>query len=264
MTGARVLVLGGTAEGRRLATELAGDPRLAVVSSLAGRVRDPALPPGEVRIGGFGGVAGLARWLRAERIAAVVDATHPFAAGMTAHAAAATAATGVPLRVLRRPAWVAGAGDRWVPVGSLAAAAVALPALGARVFLTTGRGGLAPFAASDLWFLLRSVDPPSPPAPRRLEVVLDRGPFTVGSERTLLREHRVDVLVTRNSGGAMTGAKLDAARQAGLPVVMVDRPALPPGVTTVATVAAAASWVHAAVRAVREDDPGPVPEEGPT
>lgn len=256
--GPRVLVLGGTAEGRLLATELARDARVRVVSSLAGRVREPVLPPGEVRIGGFGGVAGLTRWLRVERITAVVDATHPFAAGMTANAAAASAATGVPLLVLRRPGWAAGPGDRWRSVDSLTAAAAVLPELGARVFLTTGRRDLAPFAASDLWFLLRSVDPPQPPVPRRRHVLCHRGPFTVDGEAALLREHRIDVLVTKNSGGPMTGAKLVAARQAGIPVVVVARPATRPGIATVSTVDAAANWVHATARE------NTVPQEDPT
>ena len=179
-------------------------------------MREPALPRGEVRVGGFGGPEGLAAWLRDRGTAAVVDATHPFAARMSAHAAAASAATGVPLLVLRRPGWTAGPGDDWTPVDSLPAAAALLPGLGERVLLTTGRGGLAAFAGLDLWFLLRSIDPPEPPAPRRLEVVLDRGPFTVEGERALLREHAIDVLVTKDSGGPR--AKLDAARAPGVPV----------------------------------------------
>lgn len=233
-------MLGGTGEARRLAAALAVEPGVHVVSSLAGRVREPALPPGDVRIGGFGGPAGLAAWLRAHGTAAVVDATHPFAARMSAHAAAAAEETGVPLLALRRPGWPPEPG--WVLVDSLAAAAARLPGLGERVLLTTGRGGLAAFAGSDRWFLLRSVDPPSPPAPRRLEVVLDRGPFTLDGERALLRAHRIDVLVTKDSGGP--APKLAAARAEGVAVVVVRRPPPVGGVASVGAVEAALRWVR--------------------
>lgn len=230
----RVLVLGGTAEARALAVALDARRGHEVVSSLAGRVREPVLPPGAARVGGFGGADGLRAYLTAERIGAVVDATHPFAAAMTVNAVHATAAAGVPLTVLRRPGWTAGPGDEWHRVPSLDAAAAVLPELGERVFLSTGRGDLAAFVASDRWFLLRSVDPPRPPLPRRCRVVLDRGPFTVDGERALLDAHRIDVVVTRDSGGP--APKLVAARERGRPVVMVERPPLPPGVTAVATV----------------------------
>jgi precorrin-6A/cobalt-precorrin-6A reductase len=228
----RILVLGGTTDARALAGLLQG--RAEVVSSLAGRVRDPLLPPGEVRVGGFGGVRGLAGYLRHNAIDVVVDATHPFAAGMTANAAAASAATGVPLLVLRRPGWTEGPGDDWRRVPSLRAAAELLPAVGSRVFLTTGRQDIAIFAGLDLWFLVRSVDPPDPPMPRRMQSILDRGPFTVEGERELLREHAIDVLVTKDSGGSATAAKLTAAREQRVPVIVVDRPPLPTGVSTVA------------------------------
>ena len=159
----RVLILGGTTEGRLLAGALDG---WAVISSLAGRTSRPLLPPGEVRVGGFGGVDGLAAYLRERRIDALVDATHPFAATMTAHAVAAAAVTGVPLLVLRRPGWVAGPGDDWHRVPDLREAAARLPGLGDRAFLTTGRQGIAAFAAVDgCWFLARSVEPPAPPVP---------------------------------------------------------------------------------------------------
>ena len=243
MGGLTLLVLGGTAEARRLADALAGEPGLRVVTSLAGRVANPALPAGETRIGGYGGPAGLAAWLRREGVAAVVDATHPFAARITASAVAASAEAGVPLLLLRRPGWTAGPGDDWRRVPSLPAAADAVAGLGERVFLTTGRQGLAAFAHLDRpWFLLRCVDPPEPPLPPRLEVVRDRGPFTVDGELALLRRHDIQVLVTKDSGGTMTAAKLTAARQLGLPVVMVDRPPPPPG-ERVDSVDAALAWV---------------------
>ena len=237
-----VLILGGTAEARALAAALV-DAGVHVVSSLAGRVRDPALPVGEVRIGGFGGVEGLAAWLREHGVAAVVDATHPFASTMTAHAVSATAAAGVPLVVLRRPGWPPD--PDWTWADSLPAAAAALPTLGKRVFLTTGRTSLAAFADLDLEFLVRCVDPPSGPMPRRVHVLLSRGPFTVDGERSLMREHGVDVLVTKDSGGPLTSAKLAAAREEGVAVLVVRRPPLPAGVEAADTVAAALARLRA-------------------
>ncbi|WP_228978253.1 cobalt-precorrin-6A reductase [Streptomyces sp. DH12] len=237
-----VLILGGTTEGRRLAETLdAGGVR--VTSSLAGRVAAPRLPPGEVRVGGFGGAEGLARWVREHQVDAVIDATHPFAGTISFHAARAAAASHVPLLALRRPGWTPVAGDDWHPVESLEAAARTVPDLGRRVFLTTGRMGLAAFAGvADAWFLVRSVDPPEPPLPPRAEVLLDRGPFTLEGEREVLRAYGIDVLVTKDSGGAATAPKLTAAREAGIPVVIVRRPPVPDGVPVAATVEEAAAW----------------------
>ncbi len=242
MTG-RVLILGGTGEARRLATALTDDG-VDVLSSLAGRVADPLLPAGEVRIGGFGGVAGLVAWLREHPVRAVVDATHPFAATMTASAAAAAQAVVLPLLRLQRPGWSAQPGDDWRWVDSLPDAAPAVAGFGS-VFLTTGRTGLGAFAGLTGRCLVRSVDPPAPPLPERTTVVLARGPFTVEEELALLREHGVEVVITKDSGGSMTAAKLTAARELGLPVVLVRRPAVPPGVPTVATVEEAVAWVRA-------------------
>ncbi|MDX3615007.1 cobalt-precorrin-6A reductase [Streptomyces europaeiscabiei] len=240
-----VLILGGTTEARRLAELLHGTPGLRLTSSLAGRVASPRLPPGEVRVGGFGGAEGLAAWLREHGVDALIDATHPFAGTMSFHAARAAASTHVPLLALRRPGWVPADGDDWHDVGSLEEAARLLPTLGRRVFLTTGRMGLAAFAAlDDLWFLVRSVDPPEAPHPARMEVLLDRGPFTLDGERELLRRHRVDVVVTKDSGGAATAPKLTAAREAGAPVVVVRRPPVPEGVTVVTAPETAAHWVE--------------------
>lgn len=246
-----VLLLGGTAEGRALAGLLAAEPGVRVITSLAGRVSDPILPDGEVRIGGFGGPAGLAEWLRANDIHAVVDATHPFAVAMTGSAARAGRDTGVPVLRLQRPGWVAGTGDRWLRVPTLIAAANALDTagdggsgLGERVLLTTGRQGLAAFAPLDThWFLVRSVNPPDPPVPVRMVTLLDRGPFTVDGELALMREHRIQVVVTKDSGGPMAAAKLAAARELGLVVVMVDRPDQPE-VATVSDVAEVVAWVR--------------------
>ena len=241
-----VLILGGTTEARRLAELLAAGalPGLRVTNSLAGRVTAPRLPPGEVRVGGFGGAEGLARWLRAYAVDALIDATHPFAGTISFHAARAAATAHVPLLALRRPGWVPVAGDVWHEAGSLEEAAQLLPSLGRRVFLTTGRMGLAPFSAVDgLWFLVRAVDAPETPHPSRMEVLLDRGPFTVDGERELLHRHRIDVLVTKDSGGAATAPKLTAAREAGLPVVVVRRPPVPEGVRVVAGPEQAVQWL---------------------
>ena len=234
-----ILILGGTTEARELAAELASRwPEVRVTTSLAGRVSRPGVLAGDVRIGGFGGAEGLAAWLREHHVDAVVDATHPFAETITANAARAGAATGLPVVVLRRPGWQPGPGDHWHPVASLSAAAEALPTLGRRVLLTTGRLGLAAFAhLAPLHFVVRSVEPPESPMPPDAEVLLARGPFTVADEVALLREHRIDVVVTKDSGGAATAAKLTAARQAGVPVVVVRRPPLPDGVSAVPDVA---------------------------
>lgn len=241
-----LLILGGTAEARRLAEELAaGTPELRVTTSLAGRVAASRPMPGETRVGGFGGAEGLAAWLRDHRVSGIVDATHPFATTISANAARAAALAGVPLLALRRPGWVPGPGDDWYEAESLKHAAELLPGLGHRVFLTTGRMDLAAFAGlTELWFLVRSVEPPEPPYPPRTRVVLDRGPFTLTSERELLREHRVEVLVTKDSGGDATAPKLTAAREAGIPVVLVRRPALPQGVEVAVTWGEAVAWVR--------------------
>ncbi|MEU6523584.1 cobalt-precorrin-6A reductase [Streptomyces sp. NPDC046924] len=237
---AHVLLLGGTTEARELAAELTARPGVRVTTSLAGRVARPSTVAGGMRVGGFGGARGLADWLREQDVTALVDATHPFAERITANAAWAATATGVPLIVLRRPGWQPGPDDRWHPVPSLDAAAELLPRLGRRAFLTTGRLGLAAFARlTRLHFTVRSVEPPEPPMPPHTCVLLDRGPFTVADERALLREHRIDVLVTKDSGGTATSAKLTAARELGLPVVVVRRPPLPQGVSPVPDVPSA-------------------------
>ncbi|MDN3297725.1 cobalt-precorrin-6A reductase [Streptomyces ficellus] len=239
-----ILILGGTTEARRLA-ELV-HARVRTTSSLAGRVAAPKLPPGEVRVGGFGGAEGLARWLREHQVDAVIDATHPFADTISSHAARAAAEAHVPLLALRRPGWAPVKGDDWHPVDTLEEAADVARRLGRRIFLTTGRMGLASFAhIPDAWFLLRSVDPPEPPFPPHLDVLLDRGPFTLDGERDLLRRHAIEVLVTKDSGGTATAPKLTAAREAALPVVILRRPPAPEGVPVVTTPEAAAQWLTA-------------------
>ena len=235
----RVLLLGGTAEGRELAARL--HPQTDVISSLAGRVPDPALPVGPVRVGGFGGVEGLRQWLRDNDITAVIDATHPFAATMTAHAAVACAELAIPLLVLSRPAW--DPGDAQL-VGSDREAADLVAATGySRVFLTTGRSGTAAFRDSDAWFLIRVVTAPDPDTlPPNHELLLSRGPYRYGDEHRLMHDHRIEVVVTKNSGGELTRAKIDAAQALGVDVVMIDRPPLPAGVAVVGSVEDAARW----------------------
>lgn len=236
----RVLLLGGTAEARALAARL--HPHVDVISSLAGRVSDPALPVGAVRIGGFGGVEGLREWVRDEHIDAVVDATHPFAATITAHAAEVCGELRLPYLLLARPAWDPGAAI--VATSDTHAAEVIARERFLRVFLTTGRSGVAAFAESDAWFLIRAVTAPdNDMLPRHHELLLSRGPYRYAEEYALLREHRIDVLVTKNSGGKMTRAKLDAAAALDVPVVMVNRPPRPIGVMSVGNVDAAAEWV---------------------
>ncbi|WP_327670911.1 MULTISPECIES: cobalt-precorrin-6A reductase [unclassified Streptomyces] len=238
-----VLILGGTTEARRLAEAL--HPHVRVTSSLAGRVAAPRLPAGEVRIGGFGGAEGMAEWVCEHAVSAVIDATHPFAETISFNAARAAATAHVPLLALRRPGWVPGVGDDWREVASLEEAAEAVRGAG-RVFLTTGRMGLAAFAhVDDAHFLVRSVDAPEPPFPPRMEVLLDRGPFTLDAERAVLADHAIDVLVTKDSGGAATSPKLTAAREAGVPVVVVRRPPVPDGVPVATTVEEAAEWLNA-------------------
>ncbi|GED97988.1 cobalt-precorrin-6A reductase [Gordonia crocea] len=220
-----VLILGGTGEARELAARLVADG-IPVVSSLAGRVANPRLPAGPVRIGGFGGVAGLARWLAEQEPRVVIDATHPFAARISRHAVEATSQTGVPLVRLLRPAWEPEPTDRWTRVPDIAAAAEAVQDSSAsRVLLTTGRQDVGAFAGiTGPWFLIRVVDPPTADLPPGHEVLRSRGPYRLEDERELLRANRIDLLVTKNSGGGLTRAKLVAARELGIPVVMVDRP----------------------------------------
>ncbi len=239
-----VLILGGTTEARGLAAELAEDRRLRVTTSLAGRVSRHAPHSGDVRLGGFGGAEGLADWLCAHGVDVLVDATHPFAEDISRNAVRAAAEAKIPLVAVRRPAWVQGPRDDWRMVGSLDEAAARLPELGRRIFLTTGRQGLATFAAlGDLWFLIRSVEPPQPPVPRHARVVLARGPFAVADELALLRAHRIDVVVTKDSGGDAVAGKLVAARTLGIPVVVIRRPPLPNGVRVVEDPAGAVEWL---------------------
>ena len=239
-----VLILGGTTEASAIAAALADDARIRPVLSLAGRTRAPVLPAVPARRGGFGGVDGLAAYLRTHDVAALIDATHPFAVQISRNAAAAAAIAGVPLLTVLRPAWTPRPGDRWTEVADMPAAAQALGVEPRRVFLTVGQQELAPFAMM-LWhsYLVRSVEPPDPallpPASRYLTA---RGPFQEDDEHRLLQQERIEILVTKNSGGAATAPKLAAARALGVQVVMVARPA-PPTSETVPNAAAALAWL---------------------
>ncbi len=235
----RVLLLGGTGEARALAARL--HPYVDIVSSLAGRVPNPALPVGPVRIGGFGGAAGLRNWLTDNGITAVIDATHPFAATITVNGVSACRELGVPHLLLHRQPWEI---DGALQVKSDIAAAETVAAKGyPRVFLTNGRSGLRPFAAARAWFLIRVVTPPDPAVlPAEHQLLLSRGPYRYEGERALLAEHGIEALVTKNSGGEMTRAKLDAAHSLGIDVVMIEPPAPPSGLTIVHSVSDAASW----------------------
>jgi len=240
----RVLILGGTAAALDLSEALVA-LNFTVITSLAGRTQQPRSPAGDLRIGSFGGVAGLVSYVQQERIDAVVDATHPFAAQMSEQAAIAAQTCAIPHLMLVRPAWEPEPGDRWLSVPTLQAAADNLPASAQRVFLTIGRREISTFAGkSDRWFLMRLLEPP--PAETKLPpgtILYGRPPFTVEQERHWMQHYRIDTLVSKNSGGTATYAKIQAAQELGLPVVMVEQPPLPEG-DRVATVPEAVQWVQ--------------------
>jgi precorrin-6A/cobalt-precorrin-6A reductase len=245
MKPTKLLILGGSGEAADLARALAGDARYDVTLSLAGRTSEPVALPGRLRTGGFGGAGGLARVLAEERFDLVIDATHPFAVQMKANAIQAARAAGVPLLAIRRPAWVPRDGDRWIMVESIEAAADAIGEKPRRVFLTTGRMEIAPFRqAPQHFYIVRSVEAPAPEElPPRAELITARGPFNLEDERALLETQKIEVIVTKNSGGAGAEAKLEAARSLSLPVIMVTRPDLPEA-PSVETVADALAWLE--------------------
>jgi len=241
----RILLLGGTGDSRTLAERLAGRDDLEVISSLAGRTERPAALPGGLRIGGFGGIEALADYLTREAIDLVVDATHPYAARISSNAAAACRRSGTPRLLLARPPWPEQPGDRWIRVPDAHAAAKALPGLADRVFLAVGRGELEAFAGlPEIWFLVRTVDAPRDKLPlEQYDVVLGRGPFEANGERALFALHGIQALVTKNSGGEATYAKIAVARELSLPVVMIERPARE-AEETAATVDEALAWIE--------------------
>jgi len=240
----KLLLLGGTGEATALAARLADDARIETITSLAGRTRAPAAIASEVRTGGFGGADGLSAYLTEYKIDILIDATHPYAARMPHIAAEACGRTGVPRLRLLRPPWAPVEGDRWIAAADLAAAAAALPGLARRVFLTTGQRDLEVFAPlADTWFLVRLIEPPAETLPlAHHEIRLARGPFRIENEIALMREHDIEAVVSKNSGGEATYGKIAAARTLDLPVVMVDRPVQPDG-ETADTIDACLAWL---------------------
>ena len=234
----RALILGGTTDASLLAAEIAR-AGIEAVYSYGGRTRAPADQPLPTRIGGFGGVSGLADYIRREGITHVIDATHPFAAEMSSNAVAACAETGAPLIALERAPWAKAPGDTWIEVADVGAAVAALPESSANVFLAIGRQHIAPFATRPQHaYTLRFVDPPEAPLPFAGDVIVSRGPFTLDGELEMLRARGIAWIVARNSGGDGARAKIDAARALGLPVILIAGPKLPerPQVESVAEV----------------------------
>ncbi|MEA5583209.1 cobalt-precorrin-6A reductase [Nodularia harveyana UHCC-0300] len=227
----RVLILGGTGEAAELAAKVATIQGIEVISSLAGRTRKPSVPLGDFRIGGFGGVTGLAKYLHQMNIDLLIDATHPFATQMAVNAADAAISVNIPRLKLIRPPWKKVNGDRWIEVDSIKSAADVLENQSQRVFLTVGRQEIGAFThLNQIWFLMRMIDPPEPNALVPPGILLcDRGPFVLDNERAILTHHQIDTIVSKNSGGDATYAKIIAARELKLKVVMVNRPPIPPG-----------------------------------
>lgn len=246
MSARRLLILGGTAEAASLARAVPArySEAIEVTTALAGRTRNPGPIAGNVRIGGFGGPAGLGAWLVEHRIDRLIDATHPFAAAISRSARLAAERAGVKRLLLLRPRWQRHPLDRWIEVDSVAAAASLVGRVGRCALLTVGAGTAEVFArAEGVRFVVRLIDPPRKDLPLRLcEIVYGRGPFSLEYERRLLRHYRIDVVVCKASGGAATEAKLIAAREAGIPVIMVRRPPREPG-EAVDSVAAALDWL---------------------
>ena len=240
----RILLLGGTTEASQMAMALA-NAGVDAVFSYAGRTKMPVGQPLETRIGGFGGLAGLVEYVRAENISHIIDATHPFASGMSRNAFDASQQAGLPLIRLERPAWEPQTGDRWTQVPAIEGLPAALPSTPSRVFLAIGKQQVALFAAKPQHhYLLRLVDAPEGPLPLPdTRVVLARGPFELNGDLALLRAHRISHIVAKNAGGSGARAKLDAARVLGLDVLMAERPAIP-GEVTAQTVAEAMAWLH--------------------
>lgn len=249
----RILILGGTADASALAKLLAGDRRFQPMLSLAGRTASPAAPPIPYRIGGFGGWDGLAAYIEAEGVRALVDATHPFAARISANAVKAAEAAGVPLASLIRPAWTRQEGDRWISVQTPEAAAIGLGTETRTVFLTTGRLELPAFAAAPHHhYIARVIDHPGDVAlPPAIDFIYDRGPFDAAAEERLLIERGVEIVVSKNSGGAATYGKIEAARSLGLPAVMIERPEKPAG-HRVGTATQAMQWLESQLHSSSE------------
>lgn len=225
----RVLILGGTKDASQLAIAASNIPGIEIISSLAGRTRQPAAIVTQTRIGGFGGTEGLVAYLQDKAIALLIDATHPYAAQISFNGATAAKICGIPHLMLIRPEWKPRKGDRWIEVENIQSAAVIVESLAQRVFLTIGRQELSAFAhLENIWFLMRMIDSPTSNTPiPKGQLLLERGPFSLADERELLKQYQIEAMVSKNSGGEATYAKIIAARQLSLPVVMVKRPIVP-------------------------------------
>jgi precorrin-6A/cobalt-precorrin-6A reductase len=245
----RLLILGGTGNAVQLAAQTVNIPGLETITALAGRTSQPGAVASAVRVGGFGGETGLVEYLQIMAIDLLIDATHPFAAQISWNAARAAAAVGIPRLMFIRPGWIGSGEDNWLEVDSIERAVATIPATAQRIFLTIGRQQLAPFASlTDRWCLIRSIDPPEsdltlPPG----KLLLDRGPFSLAQERQLLRDYRIQAIVSKNSGGDATYAKIIAARELGIPVVMIQRPIVPEG-DRVETVSDSIEWLRNRLR----------------
>jgi precorrin-6A/cobalt-precorrin-6A reductase len=245
---AKVLILGGTTEARHLAERLAQRAELEVTLSLAGRTASPVPHPVPIRVGGFGGPDGLADHLAAARVDALIDATHPYASVISENAAAAARTAAVPFVALRRPRWSVVPGDRWIEVGDASAAVEAIGQEGRSVFVTIGRNELAPFASAPQHrYLIRSVDPVDPPLPLpHVTYITARGPFGEANDRALMTQHKIEVVISKNSGGSAAYGKIAAARALGIEVIMLRRP-LAPDAPRVNTVEDALAWLDHAL-----------------
>ncbi len=241
----RVLILGGIGDSLKLTALASTIPGLEVINSLAGRTRKPIITSTSTRIGGFGGVSGLTDYLREQKIDLLIDATHPFASQISWNAAIATSQINIPRLMLVRPPWKKMEGDRWVEVESNEVAARVLPELASRIFLSIGRQELGSYAhLKHLWFLIRTLDIPEPDSfvpPGK--ILTERGPFSLEEERSLLQKYEIEAVVSKNSGGDATYPKIIAARELGIPVVMIQRPSLPEG-EQVSDVESAVSWLR--------------------
>jgi precorrin-6A/cobalt-precorrin-6A reductase len=247
----RVLILGGTGDASKLAIEASTIPGIEIISSLAGRTRQPAEIGTQTRIGGFGGTEGLVTYLKDNAIDLLIDATHPFAAQISFNGATAAKICSIPHLMLIRPEWKPLEGDRWIEVDNIKSAVIVLESLAKRVFLTIGRQELSAFAhLEDIWFLMRTIDPPKSDTPiPKGKLLLEKGPFTLTRERELLKQNRIEAIVSKNSGGEATYAKIIAAREMGISVVMVKRPPVPES-DRVTDVESALKWILKKMRSL--------------
>jgi precorrin-6A/cobalt-precorrin-6A reductase len=243
----QLLILGGTGDASILATRAASITNLNIILSLAGRTETARNSNShntsiQTRIGGFGGIEGLTNYIQQNSIDLIIDATHPFAAQISYHGTEAARICGIPYLILDRPQWEKEIGDNWIEVETIAEAAKILPNVAKRVFLTIGRQELAAFAhLQDIWFLMRSIDPPQPPIPRG-EIILDQAPFALEKERKLLLKYKIEAIVSKNSGGDATYPKVFTARELGIPIIMIKRPSLPQ-TDRASTVEEALTWL---------------------